>query len=284
MTKVKSIDDYLEYLGKISTKLMDKDGVYSNLTNNIQGLFEEYGFTNVEKAQVMAQIDAAAVQYLDQFSTAGAIELIKTDKANELVDKQKDKIDAEIRLIEQQLLLMKCQTTNECKQAAIIDAQLVEAEKKIELMDQEIEESKFKVQMMECQTKNECARSILIPLQAKELSEKIQYTKQQILKITADIDMVNCSSKNECDKNALIPVELKRMEAQTEDIEQKTKLTQEQQELVKRQTANYNDTLLVKAAEFQGGVASYALNAAATSMDEAVKEFNKTISLIKGRS
>ena len=124
----------------------------------------------------------------------------------------------------------------------------------------------------------------MIPLDLTAKSEEIEKIKEGVKQITASIDMLKCQSKNECDKNALIPVELKLKEKQNLDVSAATELKDKQALMVVRQTQNYNDNMLIKAGEFQGGVASYALNAAASSMDEAVKEFNKTIAMIKGRS
>ena len=196
----KSIGDYIDYLSKISDKLRDKDSAFVMLQENIEKLFQEYGFTNVERAEILAQINAAGIQSLDQFSTQGAIELIKTEKQNELVDEQKLKIAADIKLIEAQ------------------------------------------VKAVECETELNCLKKTLIPLEAEKL----------------------------------------RLAG--EELRNRVKLTDAQVVLVKRQAQNYNDNMLVKACEFQGGVTSYALNAAAPKMGELVEEFNKTIAMIKGRS
>jgi len=198
--KQKSIADYIDYLSQISDKLRDSDSAFVALQENIEELFQEYGFTNVERAEILAQINTAGIQSLDQFSTQGAIELIKTEKQNELVDEQKLKIAADIKLIEAQVKAVKCET---------------------------------------------------------ELN---------------------------CLKKTLIPLEAEKLRLAGEELRNRVKLTNAQVVLVQRQAQNYNDNMLVKACEFQGGVTSYALNAAAPDMGKLVEEFNKTIAMVKGRS
>ena len=280
----KSITDYIDYLKQIKTELLDKDGVFELLQKNIEDQFLAYGFTNVEKAEIIAQMNVAAIQFLDQFSTAGAIELIKTDKQNELVDAQKDKIAADIRLIDAEIKLLECRTKNECDKNALIPIEIQTAQKNMERTTQSILTEKSKAKLTDCQATNECARGAMIPLDLTAKSKEIEKTSENIKAITASIDMTTCQSKNECDKNALIPLELKLKEKQNLDVSAATALKLKQALMVKRQTENYNDNMLVKAAEFQGGVASYALNAAAPKMDEIVEIFNKTVMEVKGRS
>ena len=116
----KSIGEYIDYLGQITVKLTDKDSVLVKQQEEIQKLFEDYGFTNQEKSELLAQVSTSAIQYVDQFSTQGAIELIKTDKSNELIEEQKLKIKAEIKLIEAQVKLTECQTETECLKKELV--------------------------------------------------------------------------------------------------------------------------------------------------------------------
>ena len=57
----KSIDEYIDYIQQISAQLNAPDSTFSLLQANIQELFEEYGFDNVTKSEILAQVNASAI-------------------------------------------------------------------------------------------------------------------------------------------------------------------------------------------------------------------------------
>ena len=153
MTK-KSIVDYLDYLGKITTQLTNPNSVLAIQQDKIQELFENYGFTNQEKSELLATISTGAIQYVDQFSTQGAIELIKTEKANELVDEQKLKIAAEIKLIEAQVKLTECQTETECLKKELIPLEKQKLVLAAEELRQRVALTEAQINLVDAQRQN----------------------------------------------------------------------------------------------------------------------------------
>ena len=164
-------DSYNQYLGEIIETLAGDQSFIEEQDKQIEIWFNKYGFTNEQMAQVMAQSLSARMQYVSQFASAGAIELIKEERAQALADKEIEKID-----------------------------------KQIELLDAQIEKEKEQ-------------------------------------------------------KNLIVAQEL----------------------LIARQEEGYDDNMLVKAGEFQGGLASFAVNANSDSAQDAIDNFLETINEMKAR-
>jgi len=196
----KRIGDFVDYLKQITEVMTDNKSFLRQQEAYIEQLMQEYGFTNVEKSEILARMTETSTNFINQYATSGAMELIKEEKSTELIQSQKDKIAAEIRLIEAQVKLTECQVET-------------------------------------------CI-----------------------------------------EKRKLIPIEIEKIEAEVDDIKARQILTKAQIELIKRQTQNYDDNLLVKSAEFQGGLASYSVNAAAKNSQDAINAFLTTIAEVKGRS
>ena len=87
-------------------------------------------------------------------------------------------------------------------------------------------------------------------------------TNKEIEKINKQIELINAQIDKE--------------------IEQKN-LVLAQQKLIDRQEKGYNDNLLVKAGEFEGGLASFAVNAGSASAQDAIDNFVSTVKDIKAR-
>ena len=197
---ITTIDEYVTNLKAIETTMTDKDSVLEKQKAFVQELFKKYGFDNATKSQLLAEITGASINYINQYASAGAIELIKMDKQNLLVDVQIEEVKARTELIKAQTKQAECETKVTCR--------------KLELLDQE--------------------EKILI---------------QKVLSAQKDVEV----------KTAQIA-------------------------LATRQEQNYNDNLLIKAAEFESGVASYAINAANKDAAKIFQQFSGTVALIKGRS
>ena len=163
---------YNRYLGSIITKITDKDSFTEKQEKELSEMFNDFSFTNEQIGQVKAQTNGAQTQFINQYATAGAIELIKEERQQALIDAQILKINAEIALVE-------AQTAQAVKPGQLIDAQPA---------------------------------------------------------------------------------------------------------LIERQSDGYDDNLIVKAAEFEGGLASFAVNADSLSAQDAIDKFNATILQIKARA
>ena len=57
-----------------------------------------------------------------------------------------------------------------------------------------------------------------------------------------------------------------------------------QEDLIQRQITGYGDNLIVKAGEYQGGLASFAVNANSDDAQNAINEFLVTINQMKARA
>jgi len=197
---VTTIDEYVKNLKAIETTMTEKGSILEKQKDYVQELFKKYGFDNATKSQLLAEITGASIQYVNQFASAGAIELIKTDKQNDLIDIQVKEVEAKIKLIDAQTAQTECETKITCRKLAMMD-------KEEDLLDAKI----------------------------------------------ADVRKM---------------------------VEQKTG----QIAMLKRQEQNYNDNLLIKVAEFESGVASYAINAANKDAEKIFKAFSATVGDIKARS
>jgi len=197
---ITTIDEYVKNLKAIETTMTEQGSILEKQKAYVQELFKKYGFDNATKSQLLAEITGASIQYVNQFASAGAIELIKTDKQNDLIDIQVKEVEAKIRLIDAQTAQTECETKITCRKLAMMD-------KEEDLLDAKI----------------------------------------------ADVRKM---------------------------VEQKTG----QIAMLKRQEQNYNDNLLIKVAEFESGVASYAINAANKDAEKIFKAFSATVGDIKARS
>jgi len=197
---VTTVDEYVKNLRAIEATMTEQGSILEKQKDYLQELFKKYGFDNATKSQLLAEITGASIQYVNQFASAGAIELIKTDKQNNLIDIQVKEVEAKIRLIDAQTAQTECETKITCRKLAMMD-------KEEDLLDAKI----------------------------------------------ADVRKM---------------------------VEQKTG----QIAMLKRQEQNYNDNLLIKVAEFESGVASYAINAANKDAEKIFKAFSATVGDIKARS
>jgi len=194
------IGDFLNNLESITEQMTGPKSFYEAQMAEVQQLFLDYGFTNIEKSEIMARMVESSTNYINQYATSGAMELLK-------IEREDEKLAIEIKLIEAQIKLTEAQT-----------------------------------KVATCQAETCELKKTLIPLEEDKISREIL------------------------------------------DIEERTRLSVAQQALLKRQTKNYDDNLLVKSAEFQGGLASYSVNAASKNAQNAINEFLTTIGEIKART
>lgn len=165
-------DRYVRYLSMITLEMTDEDSFRQGQEDELDDMFNKFSFDNVSIGEVKAKTNVAQTQYINQYATSGAIELIKEEKRSQL-------IEAQIKEVEAKILLIQAQTDQAEKQALLIDAQKA---------------------------------------------------------------------------------------------------------LIDRQEDGYDDNLIVKAGEFQGGLASFAVNANSDDAQSAIDNFNTTILELKARA
>ncbi len=161
--------------------------------------------------------------------------------------------------------LIKIEKDSEYKDAQIeiLNAELELKEKDLELKDKELE-----------------LKEADLLLKEKDLELK----EQELLKMNAEIDLMEAKIITESKQqlNIVADTALKTKKAATETNQ--TLLVASQKLLVDRQIQGYADNLLVKAAEYQGGLASFAVNSGSDTANEAISDFQTTINQIKLRA
>ncbi len=156
------------------------------------------------------------------------------------------------------------------QKAPLIEAQIKLAETQAEIALQELEIKKqellIKEKELELKDKELALMDKELQLKDKELlmmAEEIKLKQQQVKESAAKVKLIEAQVVTEGKQQGMIT-------AQTA--------------LVARQTRGYGDNLLIKAAEFQGGLASFAVNAGSDTAGTAIKNFSDTISQIKQRA
>ncbi len=117
-------DRYIQYLQESVVALSDDGSLMKMQTEEINKLFLKFGFTNEQMAEIVGKMFATSTQYINQYATAGAIELIKEEKKSELISAQIEKVNAEILLVEAQIKQADNQAVLIESQKDLIDRQI----------------------------------------------------------------------------------------------------------------------------------------------------------------
>jgi len=122
------------------------------------------------------------------------------------------------------------------------------------------------------------------------LSAETQYLNQYatqgaiaLLKLDMEADKLAAELRKIEAEIALIEAQKGKVDKEKDHIDAKIALVDAQKALVDRQLDGYDDNLLVKAGEYQGGLASFAVNANSDDAQNAIDEFLITIGEMKGR-
>lgn len=221
-------ENYLKYLGDISAKMVSEDSVFTAQMEEIVNRKLEFGLTNEQFAEVSSKVHTAATQFITQYANSSALELVK-------LDIQQPLLDAQIAIAEKDLELKDKELEIKDKDLELKDKDLELKDKELELADKEIAIKEEELQLM---------------------YQKIAESEQKIL--------------------------LMQQQTITETKQQGMILAQTG--LVTRQTVGYDDNLYVKAGEFQGSLASFAVNAGSDDAQSSINNFLTTISQIKARA
>ena len=225
-----SEDKFLKYLGDISKSMIDEKSSVAMQIRKVEEQFLKFGLTNEQFSTVIAEINKAGTQYMTQYANASAMELLKIEINQPL-------LDAEIELKRKELELKD-------KELALKDKELEIKDKDLELKTKELE------------------------IKEQELAikrEELKLKQQEVLESQAKVKLINAQVTTEGKQQGMIV-------AQTA--------------LVARQTKGYGDNLYVKAGEFEGSLASFAVNSAPTNptTNTAIAAFRSTIAQIKARA
>lgn len=251
-------EQFLQYLGDISTKMIDENSIYQKQKEGIEDQLKRYGLTMPEFGKIMAQLSASASQFMTQYSNASAIELVKLEENRPLLEAQIDLANKDIELKAQDILI-------KAEDIKIKQAELKIKEKDLLIKDKELEISEKKIELMTAQI--EVAR------------EEIKIKQQELILVRAKAALANAQAATETYHGPLLS-------AQAATERERAGLTRAQEALTTRQKAGYGDNMLVKAAEFEGGLASFAVNASPTNptTGAAIQAFRGTINSVKSRA
>ena len=145
---------------------------------------------------------------------------------------------------------------------------------KFALTTQQIADILTKTLVAETQYLNQYATQGAIALLKLDMErEKLNL---ELLKIQAEIDLINA-------QKAKLTKDMEKTDKEMEHLDAQILLVGAQQALVDRQLNGYDDNLIVKAGEYQGGLASFAVNANSDDAQDAINEFLNTINQMKGR-
>lgn len=242
-------DNFITYYEEVSDKLVDDDSIFKEQIDVIEKQFTRLGLTNEQLAQVMSQLMSASADFLNRYANGSTLDILKMEQQQPLLDLQEE-------IAEQDVLLKKEQVKLAEKELEIKDKDLALKYKELELKDKEIR----------LQDKN------------------IALMDKQIAKVNQEIALMQSQTQTENYKQQDLSAatNLKGAQAQTETNQ--ASLVSSQKALVDRQTAGYGDNLYVKAGEFQGGLASFAVNSGSDDANAAIQAFQSTIDQIKGRA
>jgi hypothetical protein len=230
-------EKFLKYLGDISNKMIDETSSFSKQIKQIEQQKISFGLTNETFAKAITEINMEATKVITNMANSSAMELLKIEVNQPL-------LDAEIKLKEKDLELKE-------KDLELKDKDLILKDKELELKTKELELADKEIAIKEQE----------LLLKTEEL--KLMY--QKIEESKAKIRLMDAQIITEGKQQGMIT---------------------SQTALVNRQTAGYADNLLIKAAEYEGSLASFAVNSAPTNSttNAAIAAFRTTIGQIKARS
>lgn len=289
---------FMKHLVKISTTMIDKDSSYATQMKVIEEQFQKYGLTNEQFASITSEINGAATQYITQYANASSLELVKLEqnqplleaqielakKDLELKEKDLELKDKDIALKEKELLLKDKELELKDKELTIMDKEIAIKEAELLIRQEELNKMYAEIKLIDAKVLTETKNLDLIDQEILVKKQQVLLAQQDVLVKKKDVELktqeillkaqqVKESQAKEC---------LIRSQCVTEGKQQG--MITAQTGLVNRQTAGYGDNMLVKAAEFQGGLASFAVNSGSDTAGSAITAFQTTINQMKTRS
>jgi hypothetical protein len=123
-------------------------------------------------------------------------------------------------------------------------------------------------------------------IEIMKLDQQEEIIAQEILLKKAQVELAEKELQLKDKQIELEDKKIELLEKQIATEEYQKELLEAQKNLVDRQTQGYNDNLLVKASEFQGGLASFAVNSAPENPTTgvAIENFTCLISKLEALS
>ncbi len=256
------IGKFKQYYGDIVEEMTGSDSILETHISRMEEQFKRFGFTNEQIAQVLTQVYTTSIEATNANASQSALQLLRIENEKDVSDKQAESIDADIALKECQLI--GCQTDNEIK---IIEKDILGEEYNLKLCQVKVCESDYQIKLVDLQIRNhdEYIRSV---------QEDI--TDQELLLKTCQVE--GCGIDNQIKRRQLTIAD-KDIALKDAELE----LNTQQKFLVERQRRGYDDNMLIKVAEFQGGLASFAVNANSDSAQDTIDTLHEKMKAVEDR-
>ncbi len=247
---------YITYIDQTSSNMIGDTSIFSNQVSLIEKQFNSFGLTNEQFSEMMSQLMVASAQSLTQYANSSTLNIIELEQKQPL-------IDADLELKEKDLELKDKELELKDKELLLKSEEILLAKKGLSKMTAEIEK-------LDAETAMTIQQVALIDKQIiTEDSKKTLMDAQAITEGAKQSDLTAAST-------------LKAAQTTTEGTQNELILSQKT--LVDRQITGYGDNLIIKAGEYQGGLASFAVNAGSDDAGDAITAFQATIGEMKARA
>ena len=247
---------YIKYIDQTSSNMIGSTSIFSNQVSLIEKQFNSFGLTNEQFSEMMSQLMVASAQSLTQYANSSTLNVIELEQKQPL-------IDADLELKKKDLELKD-------KELELKDKELTLKSEEILLAKESILKMAAEIAKLNAETAMTIQQVALIDKQIiTEDSKKTLMDAQAITEGAKQSDLTAASA-------------LKAAQTTTEGTQ--NELITSQKTLVDRQITGYGDNLIIKAGEYQGGLASFAVNAGSDDAGDAITAFQTTISEMKARA
>jgi len=214
----------------------------------LEDQFRRFGFTNEQMAQILAQVYTTSIEATNANASRSALELISIENQKDVTDKQAELIDKDIQLKDVQI-------------------QLAEADLLLKKCQVKICETDYQIKQIDFDIRNHDAyiRSVQRDITDQELLLK-------------ECQVAGCELDNQLKEKQL---SIGDKDLALKDAE--LGLSIEQKNLVQRQIRGYDDNMLIKIAEFQGGLASFAVNANSDTAQDTIDTLHEKMKAVEDR-
>ena len=282
---------FQEYLKDISLTMISEKSSYAKQNKVIEEQFLRYGLTNEQLAQIIAEINGKAMQFITQYSNASALELVKLNENRPLLEAQIELAHKDIELKEKELIIKDKDLELKDKDLALKDKELVLKESEIQIREKELimmqaeldikeqellikqeqlKEMYAKISLISNQAATEIRKALNIDADTKSKDQSVKVQKQEeMLKEEQVKTQVQETALKESQTSETSAKEcLIRKQCETEEKQQG--LIAIQTGLVSRQVVGYDDNRRVKKSEHLSNLAGFAVNAGADGMSGMV--------------
>ncbi len=294
-----------KYSELLNTELVGEKSIQEDGLTRIDKVFTEFGLSNVEKGQIIAQYEAQSIVGLSEIQIRYTVELLKMVEERKIRQRQIAELDKKDAINDAILCqeIKKCELLDIQKEQVLQELEKTKAETaQIVLETQKVPAEIALIKSQEAKniadlTKNIAEIALIKSQEAKNIADltkniaELELIKSQVSKNLADVSkypaekaLIEAQTANAIKERDVNAARAAQIKAEANLIGAKRSLVEAQKSLAQGQARNYKDNLLVKACEFRGNVASFAVSSGATQAGEAVRAFNSTVGQLESRS